>query len=103
MPSQRLHPRNTATVSDGTNSMVIPAKGSAVAYCFTGISNTLHFPSARRRRQQQLANSQQTYAHTLHQIQYFSETIELSDFERICSNFATSTCCQFLKVQATTR
>jgi hypothetical protein len=35
---------NTATVSDGTNSMVIPAKGSAVAYCFTGISNTLHFP-----------------------------------------------------------
>jgi hypothetical protein len=35
---------NAVTVTDGTNSYVIPAKGSAIAYCFTGTSNTFYFP-----------------------------------------------------------
>jgi hypothetical protein len=33
-----------ATISDGTNTYAIPSKGSIVAYCYTGLSSTLHFP-----------------------------------------------------------
>jgi hypothetical protein len=35
---------NKATISDGTNTFIIPSKGSAIAFCTSEISNTLHFP-----------------------------------------------------------